>query len=113
VLGFNFLSANFCQILPPLTTPTTFNKGSPASQVLRLSSSEQFKAPSYTIQNVPELKFTSLHQRTSSQGRASDVLVLVWFANRGFGLVSAGFGSKILKPKPKPSRTVWFGLVLV
>jgi hypothetical protein len=38
---------------------------------------------------------------------------LVWFSNHGFGLVSAGFGTEILKPKPKPWSTVWFGLVLV
>jgi hypothetical protein len=44
---------------------------------------------------------------------SSDLLGLVWFANHGFGLVSAGFGSKILKPKPKPWKQVWFGLVLV
>jgi hypothetical protein len=43
----------------------------------------------------------------------SDLLGLVWFANHGFGLVSAGFGSKIFKPKPKPWKRVSFDLVLV
>jgi hypothetical protein len=53
----------------------------------------------------------TMRATTADIGRGTLALVIFWFGLIWFA--NHGFGSKILKPKPKPWKRVWFGLVLI